>query len=115
MREHVRAYSNQTEDRKAAAVQRAALRANTRLSQSEREAIRTALVRQAGAFRCFYCKAPLQLASFHIDHKEPVIKGGANTISNYALACVQCNQEKHNKGLAEYRTWRSRNGLPVLF
>ena len=37
------------------------------------------------------------------------------TWDNFALACLQCNQEKHSKTLEEYRAWLRDRGEAVLF
>jgi len=62
--------------------------------------------------RCAYCDADLH-SHGHIDHMTPVANGGSNAIENLALACYQCNTEKHAKTAHEYFGWRSRLGLPV--
>lgn len=111
MREHVRAYNNASAERKQAAVERAMRR--THFSEADRDKHRTALLRRDGS-HCFYCRKALG-AAYHVDHKLPLAKGGTDALSNLALACVQCNQEKHNKTVDEYRSWRRRNRLPVLF
>ncbi|MGZ8400224.1 MAG: HNH endonuclease [Methyloceanibacter sp.] len=54
-------------------------------------------------------------AQYHVDHKIPIANGGAHELANFALACSQCNQEKYTKTLEEYRVWRRKNRLPVLF
>lgn len=63
---------------------------------------------------CYYCKDELD-EKFHIDHMEPINRGGRHELSNFALACAQCNQEKYNKTIEEYRHWRRKNGLDVKF
>lgn len=46
--------------------------------------------------RCEYCglAQASQVATFHIDHVEPVAAGGATTEDNLALACVSCSLRK---------------------
>lgn len=44
--------------------------------------------------RCYYCCRLLIGVLAHIDHKEPLSKGGADSIENYCLACVKCNTMK---------------------
>lgn len=114
MRQHVRAYDSQSQERKDAAVARAQKRADIRFTSSEREHYRILLERRDGGFACFYCKKALG-TDFHIDHKVPIVKGGLHLIENFALACLQCNQEKHNKDVDEYRKWRRKNRLPTAF
>lgn len=49
---------------------------------------------------CRYCGKKLK-SKFHIDHIIPFIKGGADEIENFALACLECNFKKGNKTLRE--------------
>jgi 5-methylcytosine-specific restriction endonuclease McrA len=72
------------------------------------------LIDRDGGFFCFYCKSPLD-DSYHIDHKTPYARGGENRLDNLALACLQCNQEKHSKTLDEYRAWLRDRGEAVRF
>ena len=48
--------------------------------------------------RCEYCHAPQGICAytFHIDHIVPRAKGGANALTNYALACFACNNAKRD-------------------
>ena len=41
--------------------------------------------------------------------------GCGHELENLVLACVQCNQEKYDKTLDEYRAWRRKNRMEVLF
>ncbi|MHB1918666.1 MAG: RNA-guided endonuclease IscB, partial [Acidimicrobiales bacterium] len=47
--------------------------------------------------RCAYCGA--EGVPLNLDHITPKSKGGTNRVSNLALACVPCNQEKDNREL----------------
>lgn len=111
MRAHVKAYDNADEARKHAASKRAARRSH--FSAADRARFER-LLRERDGRRCFYCHVPLA-AEFHLDHVRPLIKGGKDDPSNLVLACLQCNQEKHNKTIEEYRAWPRRNQLPVRF
>ena len=95
-------------------IERADLRRNVMFTQAERDDLRWQLVARDGGFFCFYCKEPLD-ESYHIDHKTPIASGGKHELENFALACLQCNQEKHNKDLEEYRAWLRWNGELVRF
>ena len=57
--------------------------------------------------RCVYCGSTDDIS---FDHKEPLSKGGANTIDNLALACKSCNSSKGVKELKDadrpQRGWR---------
>lgn len=61
---------------------------------------------------CAYCMTPL-LGMGHVDHMTPLARGGSNARSNLALACFQCNTEKHAKTAEEYFWWRSERGMFV--
>jgi hypothetical protein len=95
-------------------LERSESRRDTTFSQSERAAIRARLVLRDGGFFCFYCKDRLD-ESYHIDHKAPISSGGRHEFANFALACLQCNQEKYNKDLEGYRAWLHKNGESVRF
>ncbi len=83
-------------------------RRDTVFTVDEREHYHQMLLRRDGPI-CYYCRTKLT-PQFHIDHKNPIVKGGSHhDIDNLALACVQCNQEKHNKDVEEYREWRRKN------
>jgi len=45
-------------------------------------------------FACQYCGAKAPSAVLHIDHVEPLAKGGENEILNYITACSDCNLGK---------------------
>jgi 5-methylcytosine-specific restriction endonuclease McrA len=94
--------------------ERTEIRRDVAFTPAERSRLRWQLARRDGGFHCFYCKEPLD-GSFHIDHKTPIASGGKHELANFALACLQCNQEKHNKDLEEYRAWLRRNSEPVRF
>lgn len=61
--------------------------------------------------RCGYCGIPVFWnikGSVHIDHVQPVSRGGSNIIDNLCLSCHDCNKEKYNKTIAEWmqsRCW----------
>src|SRR5215207_10709908 len=63
--------------------------------------------------QCLYCggkgnetHGPVGKA-WHIDHFQPVAKGGTDDISNLVLACARCNGAKHTATFAEFveRRW----------
>lgn len=51
--------------------------------------------RRAG-HRCEYCRAPEGISNieFEVDHVLPVARGGADELTNLALACRACNLRK---------------------
>jgi 5-methylcytosine-specific restriction endonuclease McrA len=109
-----KAYDNASPERKRAAVKRASRRAQTSFSPAERTLVYQALIGQQNG-QCLYCHKPLIGDNYNIDHMEPIVRGGPHTLGNMCLSCVQCNKEKHNKTVDEYRAWRRLNRLPVLF
>lgn len=48
--------------------------------------------------KCAYCKCDVT-NSYHIDHIEPISKGGSNGIYNLVITCPTCNLSKGNKDL----------------
>jgi len=58
-------------------------------------------LRQKG--KCMYCGKKMDIRYFHIDHKIPVARDGANTVANQQLLCAPCNNRKGNMTDGEYR------------
>ncbi len=62
--------------------------------------------------RCAYC-GELLSGRFHIDHKQPVSRGGINAQANLHLTCPRCNIRKGKLTHEEFlvskrrRAWRS--------
>ena len=50
--------------------------------------------------KCFYCD--IQLKEYHLDHIEPLARGGEHKDSNIVLACPTCNLKKHAKDPEEF-------------
>jgi 5-methylcytosine-specific restriction endonuclease McrA len=67
------------------------------------EDIRNTYDEQEG--RCAYCGITLH-GEFHLDHVEPLVRGGSNDPDNLACACSDCNLSKGDKLLAEWIAWR---------
>jgi 5-methylcytosine-specific restriction endonuclease McrA len=47
---------------------------------------------------CCYCDAPAE----HLDHVEPLSRGGRDVLSNVVPACADCNLDKAAQTLAEW-------------
>ncbi len=48
-------------------------------------------------FKCSYCgEAIIVKSKWHLDHVEPISKGGLNDKYNITPACVECNLMKHS-------------------
>jgi 5-methylcytosine-specific restriction endonuclease McrA len=43
-----------------------------------------------------------------LDHKIPVVRGGADVMENLVLACISCNRHKRTMTDAEFMEWRSQ-------
>lgn len=43
--------------------------------------------------RCAYCRELLD-GQYHIDHKQPVSRGGTNDLENLHITCPRCNMKK---------------------
>lgn len=51
--------------------------------------------------RCFYCTAILT-TGWHVDHKTPLVRDGANDPANLACTCKSCNLRKNTKTESEF-------------
>lgn len=56
---------------------------------------------------CINCKSDLKEVGHHLDHIEPISKGGKNIESNVQLLCPPCNLKKRNKDPV---AWAQENG-----
>jgi 5-methylcytosine-specific restriction endonuclease McrA len=59
------------------------------------------MIRISQVNRCYYCDKPLG-RSYHVDHKQPLSRGGSNNPSNLCCACPTCNLRKHDATEAEF-------------
>lgn len=75
-----------------------------------RPAVRNRIIRVNNA-TCVYCgrrgtfRSDADGEAWHIDHKQPISRGGSNDESNLTLACRRCNLEKHTATAEEYAGW----------
>ncbi len=60
--------------------------------------------RQGGC--CYYCDTSL-FGVYHIEHKIPLIRGGADKLENIALACPPCNLQKGTMTAEEFTERRN--------
>lgn len=54
---------------------------------------------------CYLSGRPIDLAnsaSYHLDHKIPVSRGGKSTLSNMGVACAEVNKAKNNLTVDEF-------------
>lgn len=52
-------------------------------------------------FKCMYCGAEAPKAVLHVDHINPVAKGGSNEILNLVTSCMDCNAGKSDRTLSD--------------
>lgn len=62
--------------------------------------VRKALIRVYNR-TCQYCGLQFDECHLHIDHIDPVSRGGSDSVFNLTLACSTCNSRKGNLILAE--------------
>lgn len=65
-------------------------------------ALRMAVHERDGG-NCMYCRVPVELDGFHVDHIHPVSRGGSDDLINLGCACAPCNLSKGAKTVAEWR------------
>ena len=60
---------------------------------------------------CRWCEADCR-DNFHVDHIEPLSRGGAHAVSNLCIACPPCNLRKNARDPREFEAWiRSSRGM----
>jgi 5-methylcytosine-specific restriction endonuclease McrA len=62
-------------------------------------------LKEETGFRCVYCG--VKSNHLHIDHVEPISRGGRNDIDNAVPACPSCNKRKNNTSLLMF-FWRMK-------
>lgn len=65
------------------------------------KSIRFEVLKRDG-FRCQYCGAEAPGVLLHVDHIEPVSKGGTNDITNLITACEPCNNGKSDRLISDH-------------
>lgn len=64
---------------------------------------------------CRYCGVKLDEAGeWHVDHIEPVYRGGGSEMENLALACVDCNLRKGTRSPADFLDEMERGSLAAF-
>lgn len=61
---------------------------------------------------CVYCGVDLMVSKYHIDHINPLIRGGSNRPDNIQLLCPTCNVSKGKKTHEEYLQYRLTTKKP---
>lgn len=52
--------------------------------------------------RCPYCIKELVFGEIHIDHMQPLSRGGWNSRDNIVACCAECNLRKNDKTVKEF-------------
>ena len=76
-------------------------RARINGSSGNHTALDVAQIRAEQDNLCYYCGEPLG-RSYHVDHKQPLSRGGSNDRSNLCCACPSCNLRKHDATESEF-------------
>ena len=63
---------------------------------------------------CFYCKKPIDAASFTIDHAEPAKLGGSDSIQNLLIAHKDCNARKGHQPIEAFNAAAGKEWLTAL-
>ena len=67
--------------------------------------------RTAKSVTCYWCRVQVAGPLAHMDHVQPLTKGGSHAIDNLCISCQNCNHRKHAKDLA---AWNKMLLEPVL-
>ena len=73
--------------------------------ENRRAARRTAVFRRDG-YRCVYCGRVFLSQDLTVDHVQPRVKQGDQSLGNLVTACATCNIQK--RGLAAWEFLRDR-------
>lgn len=68
------------------------------------DVIKAQIIREQGGF-CFYCPTKLRPSFITLDHVLPASRGGKLDKTNVVAACRNCNFEKANLTMNEYRVY----------
>jgi 5-methylcytosine-specific restriction endonuclease McrA len=67
--------------------------------------------RTAKLVNCYWCNSRISGKNAHMDHIQPLSKGGAHSIENLCISCQPCNNRKSAKAIEE---WNRELDAPVL-
>ena len=76
-------------------------RANTVAAEGTHSAAEVWTLAEAQEWLCAYCETPL-FGEYHVDHMQPLSRGGSDDWSNLAISCAKCNLSKGNKTAEEF-------------
>ncbi len=54
---------------------------------------------------CTYCGRWLTLDDMTVDHIQPTLRGGPDTLDNTVVSCLACNAKKGDMNHLEFRHW----------
>jgi len=60
---------------------------------------------------CYWCSSRTAVKKSHMDHIQPLAKGGAHSIENLCIACSRCNLSKNSKSIV---AWNATIKQPIL-
>lgn len=52
--------------------------------------------------KCYWCGDKVRFGEHHVDHIQPISKGGSNGPENICIACPPCNRRKYDKTPLEF-------------
>lgn len=81
-------------------LQTARVPARDRQSRSLSKRLRMEVLKRDG-FACRYCGAKAPDVRLHVDHVNPIARGGADDMLNFVTACSDCNAGKSDIPLSE--------------
>jgi 5-methylcytosine-specific restriction endonuclease McrA len=96
-------YANPTK----ASAQRANRRALVKSAEGTHTAEDIQRIGTLQKWRCHWCGKSIK-RGYHVDHIQPLSKGGTNWPSNLAIACGHCNLSKHNSDPIAFAMRRGR-------
>ena len=79
----------------------------TKSTVKKKDKIYLALCKRDGN-NCFYCSCEVLEENWTLEHLIPKTAGGLNHLSNYAIACKECNREAGHRSLFEKIKLRER-------
>ncbi len=60
-------------------------------------------IKRFSTLTCYLCYQLIIFGDDHLEHKQPLSRGGTNEYNNLAVSCSSCNRKKHTKTEQEFR------------
>ena len=102
-RERIKTPEGREKSREHAAMRRAR-RKNARVGTMPNRY--RAIIRKNQNNLCYYCGCDLSKTGEHLDHKQPLSRGGEHSMENIVLSCPACNMSKGAKTEEEFKAER---------